>query len=211
MAKPNTYHKLRVDLSDEVPMSAVHDVVRSLSNTYLYCVEGGDENPHCHFYVELSKTSVTLRNKLKALGLRGNASYSLKSLDERYPIEYLAYIVKQSRWKNHGVPQDVLELALAHDLKVKEQMAEKKLSRRTQLQKIEDACKFSELKDPPSADCIIKAVVAYYKESGTLVREFQLVAISQTLALKYSPKYDSMLASRIYDKGFAVPAKFGTR
>lgn len=194
--------KLRVDLED-VSLDSVLDVVMHFSNVYMYCSEDSDgDNPHCHFYLEVDKGSAAVRTKLRSLGLKGNSSYSLKELDERNPVEYLAYMMKGKDWKNCGVPEDIIEEAKNYDKKVKAQMKEKKAQRRTVLQKIEDEYDLPKVwgDAPPTLKQVVSKVVEYHKKSGVLIREFAMVSITQTLCLKYMPSYESHLYCAIFDK-----------
>jgi len=180
-------------------------------------VEGGTENPHVHFFLifhaSLKSASASLRSLLRTNGLRGNRSYSLKRNDEEYPIEYIAYLMKEGKPKFHNIPQDILTEAKLYNEKVKSEIKEKKLNRRTQLQKIDEylheehAYLFDE-EDKFPADLgrarnqLLDAVLSYYVDSGTLMREFQVISIVQTLLLKYDSSYFQQFKSKLFDKIF---------
>jgi len=178
--------KLRVD-TETVQPDAIVEILQKNSNMFAYCVEGGDANPHMHAYLELNKTTKTCRNHLRALGLKGNASYSLTELDERYPLEYIAYMMKEGKFTNSGIPEDIIELAKQHNDKVKTEIKKKKEERKTLLQKVENYVVETLKKDPHKFGLQewIRACVLYVKDSGTLFRMFAIESTAQTLFLKY--------------------------
>lgn len=180
------YWKLRVDLSD-VSLTSVLDVVQHFSDVYCYCLEDIDsDNPHTHFYFEVDK-SAAVRTKLRALGLKGNSSYSLKELDERYPIEYIAYLLKQGRFTNSGVPGDIIQQASDYDSKVKAQMKDKKESRKKAIDRIIDLLDKEWLIRPFSYESDIKyAILKYHVDNRISVRKFQLQSYWDTIVVWYS-------------------------
>lgn len=99
----------------------------------------------------------------------------------------------------HNLPDDIIEKAIEHDTKVKEQIKENKLNRKTQLQKIE--CEYFQKPHMVtkcgqtyevvwSEEDVMDVVIKYYKENEILVRDFMLISLVRTLCLKYVPSYD---------------------
>ena len=195
------YYKLRVD-TVAVSLNDVVKMVGNYSTGYMFSREGGTDNPHLHFYIETTTKEPTIRSNLRKLGLSGNGSYSLKSLDSQYPTEYIAYMIKEGDYTCKNIPDSVIEDAKVFNSKVKEEIKLKKQAKKTQLQCVE------EYVHSLGKDCTrfglsswLRCVLMYYKDSGILVREFQIIAISQTLYLKYSDeglqKLNDMIAEKM--------------
>lgn len=180
------YYKLRVDL-EIVSAQDVIALIRKYSKMFMYCYEGGDDNPHMHVYLEVSKLGATLRMALRNLGLKGNASYSLKECDERYPLEYLSYIMKEGQWTNEGIPEDIISQAKDHDDKVKREMKEKKAKRIPTIDKIIELCEPKWLEYIEGYHREIKRVILqYHIDNGLLVRKFALMSYYDTIRLRYN-------------------------
>lgn len=201
------YYKLRIDTHDK---SFVESMCKKYFDFYLYAFENvGEENPHVHLYIESTTKPATIRNHIRKNVGSGNGIYSLKELDEERPIEYLAYCCKERDYSTN-LPAELIENALSYDAQVKADMKEKKKSRRTVLQQIDESLNmtYSEIAnvyvDPNgrvlNKEQIVEHVIKYYQETETLVRQFQLVSISQTLCLKYVPSYDYELKNDILSK-----------
>lgn len=194
------YYKLRVD-TVAVSLQDVVNVVGKYSTGYMYSREGEETNPHLHFYIETTTKEATIRSNLRKLGLSGNGAYSLKSLDSRYPLEYIAYMIKEGDYRCKNIPDSVIEEAKAFNLKVVEEMKEKKKSKKTQLQCVEEFAKgLGKDLEKFTLSTWVYCVLDYYKQSGMLVREFQIIAISETLFLKYSPEGLIRLDAMIREK-----------
>lgn len=198
------YYKLRVDTDNIMELERI---LLKYSSTYLICQENeGCENPHCHAYLETNTKQATIRNVLRKKYGSGNGSYSLKALDEQYPVEYLAYCIKEKNYR-HTLPEEQIEKAKEYDLKVKEEMKKKKAERRTQLQKIEEKY-FSNVVDGIDTELnryvdvehVADKVIEFYRENSILVREFMMISLIQTLSLKYVNSFDRSFKNRLIEK-----------
>lgn len=176
------YFKLRVDHKD-VEVKWIMELVNEYSDIYAYCIEGGMGNPHSHWYIELEHPAI-FRKRLRDLGLKGNASYSLKECDERYPIEYLAYMLKEGEFIQNGIPDDQLASATYYNKKVQDEIKEKKEKKKNLRQKLEELCLENGL---TGRKAIAVAIVQYHIENDLLIREFQIKAYVDTLYLKFNP------------------------
>jgi len=195
------YYKLRVDTDN---IDTIEGILKKYSSSYIVCLENvGTDNTHSHSYLETTEKQATIRNVLRKTFGSGNSSYSLKELDEQYPVEYLAYVVKEKLFR-HNLPQDVIDKAMAHDKEVKDGIKEKKANKKTQLEKIIEQNKeqlegMKEAKGfamPEITDMVLK----YYKENNILVREFQIISLVQTLSLQYIDGYLEEYSRRLVDK-----------
>lgn len=198
-----SYYKIRIDTDDR---TSVTNLLDKYCDTYIISFENQEtDNPHCHGYIETTTKQQTFRANIRKRYGAGNGGYSLVVLDEQYPLEYLAYMIKDGDYLNRGVPQETLDLAIEHDKKVKLQMKEKKASRRTTLQVLQD--EYSEELIPRECENyelykgrILTLVIKWYKEKGTLIRQFMIVSQVQTLLLKYYPLGDKELWCALIDK-----------
>lgn len=198
-----SYYKLRVDTTD---VRTVLSLLSSYTDKYLVGFENQEtDNSHCHAYIETATKQSTLRAAIRKQFGSGNGSYSLKALDEKEPLEYIAYCIKENDYK-HNLPQEVIDKAKAHDASVKTEMKKKKESRKTILQKIEEKY-FSHVEEGIDQERqeyvtkkhVVDCVLSYYRESGNLIRQFMLVSLCQTLCLKYVNSYEYEFHQKIYD------------
>lgn len=129
-------YKIRIDLGI-VSLDSVVESVRGY-DALAYVVEGlKTENPHIHLLLTTTVKEKTLRARFRKLGLKGNGGYSMKEMTEEYPLEYMAYMLKEGKpvWLNF--PPEKIEEAIAHDMKVKAEMKLKKEARKGVIIKIE--------------------------------------------------------------------------
>lgn len=187
------YYKIRVDTDNIMEFERL---LLKYSTNYLVCQENmGTDNPHCHAYVETNTKQATIRNAIRKQYGAGNGSYSMKSLDEKYPIEYLAYCIKEKNYR-HTLPESLIKQAKEYDFKIKKEMKEKKEARKTILQKMDEEFDLANQEIITEMDIVYK-VIDYYKRNGILVRQFQMVSQVQTLLLKYDPNYTNVLCCNI--------------
>lgn len=172
------YYKLRVDTDC---ITSLEQLLLKYSSEYLICIENeGADNPHCHAYFESLVKDSTIRVPLRKAYGSGNASYSLKLLDEQYPVEYLAYCVKEKHYR-HTLPSDVIEKAIAYDKQVKETMKAKREAKVPVWKKILESLK--EKGNEYDYDEILDAVIDYHFVNNLLYRRFQVQAYADTIYL----------------------------
>lgn len=216
-------YKLRITTDQN---QKVLDMAKKYFERYVVSFEDQRKHPHCHFYLEF-KSSVKVLSFRQYLSRtfntesKGNGRYALAELDSTEPIEYLGYITKQGDYQTHEMCPFLMAEAIAHEVDLKASMKEKKKARRTQLQTISEDC-FGEAylrtdgpvpgwkvkldPDNPNREqdldqtYITKVVVDYYYEQGTLIREFALLSIIQTLTLKYDTNGREHLTQRLLEK-----------
>lgn len=194
------FYKVRIDLS-QCDMDQVVAWIREVSpEVHAYVKEKDEENPHVHGYLQTAVKLRTLRSQLRKLAGSGNGRYSLKEVSQS-PIEYLAYMLKEAKPVYVGL-EDVLEEVYAYNEKVKEGIQEKKEKKKTQLQKVEEYAISSYSKDISEMPLSywVRLTVEWFKVSGSLFREFQVISISQTLFLKHNISGVSSLSKRIIEK-----------
>lgn len=184
------YYKLRTDKN-------VLDYVQKISSCFFYCFEGGEDNPHMHFYLETSVKPATIRHHLRTeYTLKGNSGYSLTKTDERYPIEYIAYMMKENDWTNAGLPDSVLQEAIAHNERIKTSIKESKAARRKTIDKIQETI-------PPDATIasIVEYVVDYHLENGLLLRDNMVQMYATTIACRngsFRMSYCNKICDRLF-------------
>lgn len=184
------YYKLRID-TDKI--EEVDTLLKKYAINYAICWEKMQENPHCHMYVESEAKDRAMRAYIRNHIGSGNGVYSLKSC-EQHPIEYIAYMMKETRFSSKGIPEEIITLSTEYDLKVKEELKQKKKKPKImdQLIAILDA-------NPnlQSHEGIVYTVIDFYKEKGALIREFQMISQIQTLRLKYETSYTNSFQSHL--------------
>lgn len=182
------YYKLRIDvlpLKEEVYLK-----LQSYFTTYVRALEVGSEatNPHYHYYISMTSSAVSVRQYIRANIGKGNGVYSLKKLDEEFPPEYLAYLVKEDKetiW--YKMPEGLKEKAIAYDLKVKEDLSKK--GKKPAWKKAEEYVKERFGNVPFNESQIVEAVIDYYLENDMMIRKFLIIDIVQTILVSNNPKY----------------------
>lgn len=199
------HYKLRIDSHSDDNLL----ITKGMSK-YSYCYEGTDlGNPHMHFHIisDLKRASLIARVKALPHYVKGNGFYSLRELrpeDDGY-LRYDAYIMKETKPVYVGYSSDEITAIEEFDAKIKQEIKEKKQSRKTILQQIDDKY-FSEVDDGildgtyVMKEFVVDKVLEFFQESGSLVREFQMISICQTLCLKYVRSYSFTLRNKILEK-----------
>lgn len=209
------YYSLRADCNYPAFREAAEMIeVVQMKPPYMWCYETTTteegNNGHFHFYFESDVKKPTLRARITSLTGRGNGCYSLKECDERMPIKYLAYIMKDKYYEKNGIPEDIYQEALQYDEKVKAEMKEKKQKKKNVLQEIEDSYVqyFNENERRTPEDdpwehtrYLLRFIINYYSETGNkVVRQGSVQGIFDTLRLKHSEgflhMYEDYMLSR---------------
>lgn len=200
-----TSYKIRVDTDD---ITKVRELIDRYSDRYILSFEGGFENPHVHGYFETTTKQLTIRARIRKFFGSGNGIYSLKELDEIFPFEYIAYILKDGDYQLKGVTEEEIQKAKEFNIEVKKQIKEKKAKKRTQLQVLDDKFHEQYTKEGeyyidsegriPTQESIVTMIVQYYLDEKKLFRQFQIVSLSQTLSARYVPSYKSTYIQKIY-------------
>lgn len=194
--KLRTTHKV-VSFTDTLP------VIRSLCEVYAYCHEGGDTNPHCHWYLETSRQMPAIRARLRKLQ-EGNRFYSIKTLDEQYPLDYLAYMMKEGDFHFDRLPPEVIEDVKARQEEVKNGILDKKQNRRRVIDILFDLVTETypnaEFDSDSYSKLIIPIVVDYHLEKNITIRPGQIEAYVLTILLKKSAKQKAHYMKAVYDK-----------
>lgn len=199
-----THYKLRITHSHESTLikdpEAVHKILLPDITLYSRCFEGlGTDHEHIHYYIVSDAKEATIRSHLRKIGA-GNKTWSLKELsvdtsESEFAVSYLAYMYKEGNGVSSNMPTAWLDEAKSHNLKVYNEIKEKKSKRRPQLQILRE-----KFKDRADLDCvtIVDEIISYYKEERILVRKFQLVCLAQTLMLEFLPEYAVDLSTMIH-------------
>lgn len=192
------YYKLRISLK-VVTVDECMLLVNRYCSLKAYATEGiSTSNPHQHFYLETHAEQPAFRAAIRRMIGKGNRSYSLGET-ERFPIQYLAYLLKESDYDLTELPIDIQIEAQEHDAKVKKSMEEKKAARRNIITKMKE--ELDEIK-PTDKYTIAMYVVDYHRNNHLLIRRFQLKCYYDTLCLHYFPdSHRNELVSYIFENG----------
>lgn len=212
------YFKLRVSHLGNT-YEQVRDIVKKYSpDCWFGCYEISKQDvPHSHWYLELKVSPENVRRSIRDLKSEkdktGNRIYSLRELDDEKPATYIAYIMKDGQIEHHGFTEEKIAECLAEDKRIKEEMAALKVKKRPILLEISERLE-AKLQDneypamisgelryvPLTPYHLTDEVIAYFLDTGKLVREFMMISVVQTLCLKYIPRYRYTLKSRIMEK-----------
>lgn len=215
------YYAIRITTDK---MDLVQGFVEKYSEKYLITWEGyttppaipppapaiGWTSSHCHIYMETLKSRQSMVKWIQRNIGKGNGCYSMKTLDQERPIEYLAYCCKDGSCNGlkTNLPEETIQEAIEYDARVKEEMKEKKTKESiTSFKTISD---WLEDKDFHSPSCLggervdhiklVQLVLRYYQENSLFVREFHITSLCQTLLLKFDKNYSYQLASKISER-----------
>lgn len=214
------YYSLRADESEHFNNADDMLEVLQVKAPYMWCRETTREgNVHYHFYFESDLKKPTLRARVTSLTGRGNGCYSLKECDERMPVKYLAYIMKDLNYHMEGIPDEVYRDAVNYDDKVKADKKQKK-EKKNVLKEIEDGY-LAQYNDPRVIErdnelgrspfehprMLLEYIVKFYLEKGIL-RQHTVQAVFDTIRLRHSESfkqvfYDYML-ERYSPRGYSI-------
>jgi len=172
---------------------------------YSFVYEDNEDgtNPHVHFYLETKLKNDSLRKRVKMLKdyRKGNGFYSLRELqpgdNEEFPyLKYHAYMAKIAQPEYVGFERARLsrlrDAVAEYNRNLKEELKARRLARKTIVQQISEYYEYDQ-NAPESTEQIAIDVINFYLEKGKLVRKFAMVSQVQTIALKYVPRYRSVL------------------
>lgn len=208
--KMSNSYKLRVDTTDRVWAQSF--VEHFSPKFYLYCFEQKkDGTPHIHFYIETDYNQNSIRTEVRkhTKPLKQDSKERLYSMNtvERRALEYLAYCTKEGEYV-HNIDPDFLSEILEFEKETKENLKQRK-TKKTQLEQIIDSMDLIYNEDVDqwlyrgfslTTEIIANKVVEHFQEQGTLVREFQIVSLVQTLSLKLVPGYKASFVGRILER-----------
>lgn len=186
---------IRVDIPGEHPFCSW--IVEKCTRVLLAQENVDGKNIHVHIVADTDTPVQTIRNNLRKHGLVGNKSYSCKEVQDL--VKMLAYVLKDGDIIENTFDDKIIEEAKAYDLKVKDEMKQKKS--KNILEGIEAS---AVSRNKPLGLITIEEwseiAVKYYKDNGLLFRSFQVVAQVQTLWLKHGEGAVWKMARIISDK-----------
>jgi len=201
------YFKLRVDLVEGVTPSKVLALVDEYSCEYIYCREISYqvEKPHMHFVLRTPRSESDFRDKVRMLsfasiGLMPKGSYSIGKVKESppdYPIEAIAYCMKQGDWApRHGeedaFPDEVLDKAIAINEGVQAQIKADKEAKKKEIKthgKFKTMLKYLAEKDPSTVQEAFHKLIDYYNKEQEPIRRSTLVTLVETYFCRISQTY----------------------
>jgi len=195
-------YKLRTDdITDSLVKDLSHD-----ASSLLYCRERGtnDLNLHYHWFIRTDVQNATLRARIRKHGLKGNGSYSLKKLEEDYPIEYIAYVLKEGDYVSvKGITEELLSQAKEYDQKVKNDIKATKEAKKKTIDKLKDYIKETMSQEEYEASLftdsyptrsrvthvtyklIMSHVIQFHISNGLLIRRSMVTTYTDTLMTMY--------------------------
>ncbi len=205
------YYKLRIDTDNKEELC---QRLKKYTDVYLISVENiGTDNPHCHVYYETTHKSLTIRQMIRKFYGSGNGVYSMKQLDERLPIEYISYCIKDDNYI-HTLDPKFIQECKDWNTRVKEEIKIKKENKKTVLQLCEEwinenidtqECWIRTLYRPPFSHDVPETksllhykhlVLKYHMVTDRLIRKFQIESIAMTIFLKHNPTQQWVIFSQ---------------
>lgn len=195
-------YKVRVDIHQpqfgDVTVKQCIEVLKD-SEIYMYAVEKlGTENPHFQALVVTSVRRDTIVARLKKLGLHSSGFACTKS-KEQWPIEYLAYLLKEGNPEYHNFPEEVRLAVVKRQDFVRRTYLDKKAEKtRTSVwEKIAQSIPADfDYYDPEAEFKLVKLIIKYQKEHKRVISHSQLLAYCDTILLN---KCESRENSYIYN------------
>jgi len=139
------HYSLRVTTKDQ---KSLIGLLEKYSSESIFSREEGSATGkvHYHCYMTSVTKDATLRKAIRTKfnpenlkELKGNALYSLKNLDERLPLEYCSYMIKEGEYKFINVPEEKQKAIEDYQAVVKKQIKEKKERKKN---KMSNMCAF---------------------------------------------------------------------
>lgn len=193
-------YKLRVTLTGGVKYEDILDIVQQYSpEVYMGCYEvSKNDKPHSHWYLELDCSAESVRARIRALAGKGNRIYSMKALDEKTPIKYLAYLLKDGDCVIQGIPEDILQQAVVENARIKDDIITKKKQPKV-FEILLEECNHLMFCDHDPRVEVSTIVVNYYIREQKLINFFQLKNIVQTIMVNLRLENKQHLISRLCD------------
>lgn len=208
----NIHYKLRITLT-HCDVAQCLALIAKQSSCYAHCVETGKqgEQPHVHFYILSNMREDTMRTQYRKLSksAKGNKLYSLKKMyfteGKDYALEYLAYCMKEGDFHSVQIPEDWLSEADKYDLKVKEDIVNKRIKKESRTKRIirEFDKNFQDRPNPYIAD-ITNWLMDWFVKEECNVSVQTLTSWTNTLCLRHlsdeaAQCYRSVLTRKIID------------
>lgn len=191
----SSYSLRTTGLPEGLLQSLTHD-----SEKYLISEEIGSiaEHKHYHWFILTSINNSTLRQRIRKYGLKGNGSYSLKKLDEEFPIEYLAYAIKEGTYK-HNLNEEELNKIKEYDLQVKNDIKKTKSSRKKVIELLIESLPEDIKEHHCPEEIIVNHIIQYHIESNLLINERRITDYAQTILYKLDiGNYQIQFKEKIY-------------
>jgi len=182
-------YKVRVDIHQpqfgDVTVQQCVEVLKD-SEIYMYAIEKlGTENPHFQALVVTSVRRDTIVARLKKLGLHGSGFACTKS-KEQWPIEYMAYLLKEGNPEYHNFPEEVRLAVVKRQDFVRRTYLDKKAEKTRTPVWAKIAKAIPEDFDYYGDDAefqIVKLIIKYHREHQLVIRQGQLLAYCDTIML----------------------------
>lgn len=146
------------------------------------------EENHFHLYLDTNCAGITIRKDLTAWGLEGNKSYSLSELTEQYPIEYLAYMMKEGEPEWFNIPQSALDEALKYLAEFKDKKKKSRNLISTMLAMLSSQSKDICSKDRRSALIFIgESILKYLLSNNLPINKNRIYDTSMSIYLNFVP------------------------
>lgn len=182
-------YKVRIDIHQpQYGNISVQQCIDVLEDTdiYMYAIEKlGTANPHFQALVVTSVRRDTMMARIKKLGASGSG-FSCSKSKEQWPLEYMAYLLKEGKPEYHNFPEEVRLAVVKRQDFVKRTYLDKK-AEKTRIpvwRKImETIPKDFDYYDDQSRFTVMKYVIKYHKDNTLLLRRGNLVAYMDTICM----------------------------
>lgn len=181
-------YKLRICLlytTVEKVLKTLHDAKR-----YSWVCEklNSETNPHMHMFIRTTVKLQTQRKRIQnVVSAKGNGAYSLRPLQEKYPIGYLSYLKKEGHVTNVNIPKKILEEVDKHEEEILKILEEKRKKKRTPVWKQIMAKISLDPDDQNPYRTICHHVVQHHVDNALMIRMFTLKCYADTIYLNLCP------------------------
>lgn len=201
-------YKLRITLEESGMSTSVYnnrllkcrEMEERYFSSYVRCLETGKDTGKTHYhYFCITVNQNPLRQFIQKYIGKGNGIYSLKRLDEEYPIEYLSYIVKEDTnavWCN--MPDDIKENTKAYASEIRKKISTtRKEGRITKLRKMLIE-KFGCI--PINKEQLVSEIVEIYIQERWVINHFHIINNATTLLVEESEDFKKKFIQNILEK-----------
>lgn len=193
-------YKLRITLNPDVDSQVYRDMESRYFSKYVRCKETGKDTDKDHYhYFLITQNQNPLRQFIQKYIGKGNGVYSLKRLDEEYPIEYLSYLIKEDTnavWCN--MPVDIKDNTMAYASEIKKKISTtRKDGRITKLRKMLIE-KFGCI--PINREQLVSEIVDIYIGERWVINHFHIINNVTTLLIEESEDFKEKFIRNIIEK-----------
>lgn len=193
-------YKLRITIQPQIDSQVYRQMESRYFSQYVRCFEKGKdtEKEHYHYFL-ITENQNPLRQFIQNNIGKGNGFYSLKRLDEEYPIEYLSYLLKednQAVWCN--IPDEIKENTKHYASTIRETI--KTVRKEGKISQIRKYIIQKYIGLPKNKQQLVEEIVQYHLDNRLIINYNQILNYTVSLLVEEDPGYKKQFIQKLLEK-----------